>query len=185
MLIIVVTGDSTLTAEILISILIFVSDVRPQPPDHQVHKDLRVSQDHKVSKVFLAKQDLKDQLDHKDTIGLTGPEGPKGGAGEQGETGPQGEIGPQGEQGPPGPEQVIEVRQVVGNPVGSGLESVATCDSDEVVVGGGFLITEDVGTVLKNRAEGNSWVVSGSDLTVGPFQSTFQAYAECADLQQV
>jgi hypothetical protein len=60
---------------------------------------------------------------------------------------------------------------------------VATCNPDEVVTGGGFMVTEDLGTVLKSRAEGNSWVVSGSDLSVGPDQSTFQAYAECAHLQ--
>jgi hypothetical protein len=107
---------------------------------------------------------------------IPGPPGP------QGETGPQGE---QGIQGPPGPEQEIVVRQVEGNPVGSGLQSVVTCSSDEVVTGGGFLITGDVGTatVFKNRAEGNSWVVSGSG-PVGPAPSVFQAYAECTDLQQ-
>jgi hypothetical protein len=100
---------------------------------------------------------------------------------DKGDKGDTGEQGPQGEQGEPGRTQVFNARQVEGNivPAGSGFESVASCDSDEEIVGGGFRIYDAQATVIKNRAEGNSWVASGST-TSSSNPANIQAFAECA-----
>jgi len=56
--------------------------------------------------------------------------------GDTGATGAQGPPGPQGEQGPT---QNLDVRTVKGEKVfnDSSQKSVATCNSDEVLTGGG------------------------------------------------
>jgi hypothetical protein len=58
---------------------------------------------------------------------------------------------------------------------------VATCNSDELVTGGGFNITNGPGIALGSAPRENSWVVTAID----PFQidnSLVQAFAECAKL---
>ncbi|MGH9988110.1 MAG: hypothetical protein ACRD8W_29590 [Nitrososphaeraceae archaeon] len=86
----------------------------------------------------------------------------------------------QGEQAEQGPTQILSVRQVEGNLVHVSSESVASCDSDEEIVGGGFrAIAADI---IKNRAEGNSWVVGGTPSNPFAPNPQVQAYAECATL---
>jgi hypothetical protein len=126
-------------------------------------------------------------------IGPQGPPGPQGPQGEQGppglpgKNGTQGPQGPQGEQGPPGeaaPTMNLTVRLEVGEIVSLSriAQSVmATCNSDELVTGGGFNITNGPGIALGSAPRENSWVVTAID----PFQngnSLVQAFAECAKL---
>jgi hypothetical protein len=109
-----------------------------------------------------------------------GPPGPLGPAG------PQGEQGPAGERGPPGPAAQamnFTVRNVPGQLVSlSGVaQSVATCNSDELVTGGGFSITNGPGIVLSSTPQGDSWIVSAANpFTFG--NSSVQAFAECAKM---
>jgi hypothetical protein len=115
--------------------------------------------------------------------GPPGPMGPPGPQGEQGPPGPMGPPGPQGEQGPPGPAAQamnFTVRTVPGQLISlSGItQSVATCNPDELVTGGGF-ITNGPGIVLSSTPQGDSWIV----LAANPFtsgNSSVQAFAECA-----
>jgi hypothetical protein len=138
------------------------------------------------------------------TQGPPGPMGPPGPQGEQGPPGPQGEQGPpgpQGEQGPPGQNGTqgppgpmgppgpaaqamnLTIRNVPGSIVSlAGLtQSVATCNPDESVTGGGYSITNGPGIVLSSALQGNSWIVHA----VNPFafgNSSVQAFAECASI---
>jgi Collagen triple helix repeat (20 copies) len=125
--------------------------------------------------------------------GLPGPQGeqgPPGPPGKNGTQGPQGPPGPQGEQGPIGPPgkaaptMNLTVRLEVGEIVSLSRIAqsvVATCNSDELVTGGGFNITNGPGIALSSVPRENSWVVTAID----PFQngnSLVQAFAECAKL---
>jgi Collagen triple helix repeat (20 copies) len=119
-------------------------------------------------------------------MGPPGPVGPAGPQGEQGPAGLQGEQGPTGERGPPGPAAQamnFTVRNVPGQLVSlNGIaQSVATCDSDELVTGGGFSITNGPGIVLSSIPQGDSWIVSAANpFTFG--NSSVQAFAECAKI---
>lgn len=116
--------------------------------------------------------------------GTQGPPGPMGPLGPPGPRGEQGPPGPQGEQGPPGSAAQamnFTVRSVPGQLVSlSGIaQSVATCNPDELVTGGGFSITNGPGIVLSSTPQGDSWIV----LAANPFtfgNSSVQAFAECA-----
>jgi hypothetical protein len=118
--------------------------------------------------------------------GLIGPPGPPGQNGTQGPPGLIGPPGPPGEQGPPGkaaPTMNLTVREGDGEVVSlEGIaESIATCNPDELVTGGGFNITNGSGIVLGSLPRGNSWVVIAAD----PFNigtSSVQAFAQCAKL---
>lgn len=81
---------------------------------------------------------------------------------------------------PLGQTQILSVRQAEGNIAPACSEGVASCGSDEVLVGGGFR-TIAPATIDKNRAEGNSWVVSGSPTSTS-VPAQVQAYAECGTL---
>jgi hypothetical protein len=60
-------------------------------------------------------------------------------------------------------------------------QSIATCDSDELVTGGGFAITNGPGMVLNSSPVQNSWlVVAANPFNVG--NSSLQTFAECAKL---
>jgi hypothetical protein len=126
-------------------------------------------------------------------IGPPGPPGPQGPQGEQGppgKNGTQGPQGPQGEQGPIGPPgkaaptMNFTIRLEEGEIVSLSRIAqsvVATCNSDELVTGGGFNITNGPGIALGSAPRENSWVVTAID----PFQidnSLVQAFAECAKL---
>jgi Collagen triple helix repeat (20 copies) len=122
--------------------------------------------------------------------GPMGPLGPPGPQGEQGPPGPQGEQGPpgpQGEQGPTGPTGAaaqamnFTVRNVPGQieSLRGIAQSVATCNPDELVTGGGFSITNGPGIVLSSTPQGDSWIViAANPFTFG--NSSVQAFAECA-----
>ncbi|HJY15262.1 MAG TPA: hypothetical protein VJ225_04460 [Nitrososphaeraceae archaeon] len=118
--------------------------------------------------------------------GTQGPPGPMGPPGPLGPVGPQGEQGPAGERGPPGPAAQamnFTVRNVPGQLVSlslSGLvQSVATCNTDELITGGGFSVTNGPGIVLSSTPQGDSWIVSAANpFTFG--NSSVQAFAECA-----
>ncbi|HEY9386694.1 MAG TPA: hypothetical protein VIP70_06615, partial [Nitrososphaeraceae archaeon] len=111
---------------------------------------------------------------------------PPGQNGTQGPPGPIGPTGPPGEQGPSGkaaPTMNLTVREGDGEVVSlEGIaESIATCNPDELVTGGGFNITNGSGIVLGSVPRGNSWVVIATD----PFNigtSSVQAFAQCAKL---
>ena len=144
------------------------------------------------------------------TQGPQGEQGPPGPQGEQGPIGPPGPPGPQGEQGPPGkngtqgppgspgsqgeqgpigppgkaaPTMNLTVRLEEGDivPLSGMAQSIATCDSDELVTGGGFAITNGPGMVLSSSPEQNSWlIVATNPFNVG--NSSLQSFAECAEL---
>lgn len=116
-----------------------------------------------------------------------GPPGPPGQNGTQGPQGPQGIQGEQGPIGPPGkaaPTMNLTVRLEKGEIVSlsrTAQSVVATCNSDELVTGGGFNITNGPGIALSSAPRENSWVVTA----INPFQidnSIVQAFAECAKL---
>jgi Collagen triple helix repeat (20 copies) len=120
-------------------------------------------------------------------LGPPGPPGPPGQNGTQGPQGPQGLQGEQGFEGPPGeaaPKMNLTVRLEKGEIVSlsrTAQSVVATCNSDELVTGGGFNITNGPGIALSSAPRENSWVVTAID----PFpidNSIVQAFAECAKL---
>jgi hypothetical protein len=119
--------------------------------------------------------------------GTQGPPGPPGPPGEQGSIGPPGPPGPPGEQGsigPPGaaaPTMNLAVRNVPGQIVALSevTQSIAACNSDELVIGGGFSIENGPGMVLSSVPIDNSWVVfAANPFAIG--NSSLQAFAECA-----
>jgi hypothetical protein len=126
------------------------------------------------------------------TQGLPGPQGERGPPGPPGTNGTQGLPGPQGERGPPGPPgkpsmKNLTIREVDGNIVRiKGIvSSLATCDYDEFVSGGGFSIKNGFGFVIDSRPDLNSWNVTAAN----PFSvhngtlGQLQAHAECAKIQ--
>jgi hypothetical protein len=120
--------------------------------------------------------------------GTQGPPGPTGPPGPPGQNGTQGTIGPAGEQGPPGPEipaMNLVIRNMEGQivPLTGIAQSLATCNPDELVTGGGFTITDGPGVVLSSAPQGSSWIV----VAANPFgfgNSSLQAFAECAKTNQ-
>jgi hypothetical protein len=130
------------------------------------------------------------QIFYQGPPGQNGTQGPIGPPGEQGPIGPPGEqgpIGPPGEQGPIGPPGAaaptmnLAVRNVPGQIVALNevAQSIATCNSDELVIGGGFSIANGPGMVLSSVPIANSWVVfAANPFAIG--NSSLQAFAECA-----
>jgi Collagen triple helix repeat (20 copies) len=126
--------------------------------------------------------------------GPTGPPGPPGEPGPAGQNGTQGPIGPAGEQGPPGPPgppgpeipaMNLTIRNMEGQvvPLTGIAQSLASCNPDELVTGGGFTITDGPGVVLSSAPQGSSWIV----VAANPFgfgNSSLQAFAECAKTNQ-
>jgi hypothetical protein len=117
--------------------------------------------------------------------GQNGTQGPIGPAGEQGPPGPAGPAGPPGEPGPEIPAINLTIRNMEGQLVQlTGIaQSHATCNSDELVTGGGFTITNGPGVVLSSAPQGSSWIV----VAANPFgfgNSSLQAFAECAKTNQ-
>jgi len=112
-----------------------------------------------------------------------GPPGPQGEQGPPGQNGTQGPPGPMGPPGPAAQAMNLTIRNVPGSIVSlAGLtQSVATCNPDESVTGGGYSITNGPGIVLSSALQGNSWIVHA----VNPFafgNSSVQAFAECASI---
>jgi hypothetical protein len=121
--------------------------------------------------------------------GDTGPQGPQGEQGPKGDTGPQ---GPQGELGPPGMPAVnndLSIRTVEGNIARNGAcvdgcasteKSIATCNDDEVLTGGGSGHSGGEFRLDYSKPNGNSWEAKGSPFSQDP--SYTQAYAQCQKL---
>ncbi|CAN5304680.1 hypothetical protein BH18THE2_BH18THE2_08970 [soil metagenome] len=111
-------------------------------------------------------------------------QGPPGQNGTQGPIGPPGPSGEQGPIGPPGaaaPTMNLVVRNLPGQIVAlsEAAQSIATCNSDELVIGGGFSIANGPGMVLSSVPIDNSWVVfAANPFAIG--NSSLQAFAECA-----
>jgi hypothetical protein len=119
----------------------------------------------------------------KGDIGPQGPQGVQGPPGPQGLTGPQGPKGDTGAQGPVGsPRNAIVIERSAPGPTRIGSFnptdiSTASCNSDEIVTGGGY--ERDQGAnIVKESASGNSWVVTATASGTG----LFQAFAECLKL---
>jgi len=72
---------------------------------------------------------------------------------------------------------LFNARQVEGDIVTAGAvsECTASCDPDEEIVGGGFGTHDAQATIIKNRAEGNSGIASGSSTSTN---NQAQAFAE-------
>lgn len=97
-----------------------------------------------------------------------------------------GTAGQNGTQGPPGETAImdLQIRHSEGEivPIDGIVESTATCNLDEKVSGGGYII-EGAGIVLRSSPRDNSWVIVAAD----PFNmgnSSIQSVAECAKLGQ-
>lgn len=129
---------------------------------------------------------------------LPGPEGPQGPPGKQGLTGLQGHVGPirpagvVGKQGPPGAPgpagPVIKSLRYVNGitvPIIGTVKSIASCRSDEEVVGGGFSIKDGFGIILDSGQNGkSSWITIATNppsISKG-IVGNLQAHAECAKL---
>ncbi len=125
--------------------------------------------------------------------GSTGPAGPAGPAGES-IRGPPGLNGTDGAQGPQGPAGVFELNStnvyfVEGNVSSTNLFSVASCNTGDVILEGGYIVlTRSVSgsaniNPLVDRPLGtpppNSYQVSLEQQPPTPF--TFQAVAYCLD----
>jgi hypothetical protein len=75
----------------------------------------------------------------------------------------------------------LAVRNVPGQIVALSevAQSIATCNSDELVIGGGFRIANGPGMVLSSVPIDNSWVVfAANPFAIG--NSSLQSFAECA-----
>ena len=75
----------------------------------------------------------------------------------------------------------LAVRNVPGQIVALSevTQSIATCNSGELVIGGGFSIANGPGMVLSSVPIDNSWVVfAANPFAIG--NSSLQAFAECA-----
>jgi hypothetical protein len=134
-------------------------------------------------------QGIPGEKGEKGDKGETGERGLPGQRGEQGPQGMQGVQGKNGTQGSPGkdaPITKIKARYVDGNPIRviGEVKSVATCYSNEWVVGGGFSIKKGFGIILESSSEKNSWVATAAN----PFEisnstkGTLQAHAVCLKL---
>ncbi|HZD36504.1 MAG TPA: hypothetical protein VE130_14970 [Nitrososphaeraceae archaeon] len=132
------------------------------------------------------------------TQGPQGPQGPPGPKGDKGDIGIQGPIGPVGPQGIPGESgkdanlSSLRLSTTIseGNTVqisGMDIQSIATCDNNRTLVGGGYNITEGFGNVMESAPHGNAWVVraAGTVPIPGINSGSLQAYAICLELNVV
>jgi hypothetical protein len=91
-----------------------------------------------------------------------------------GPTGPQGEKGATGPAGPAGPDKKLIVTERSGTFSGTGADSQAFCNPDEVTTGGGYSNSGGTPPFI-NKSFGNSWDVESRGGQV-------QAYAQCTKL---
>jgi hypothetical protein len=130
--------------------------------------------------------------DLNELLGIKGDKGDKGDTGATGPQGPKGDTGatgPQGPSGTPAEDKDLSIRTVEGNIARDGFcvdgcsdteKSVASCDSDEVLTGGG--VSNSAGHVLYSKPVGNSWEAKGVSQG-GQNPSLTQAYAQCQKLE--
>jgi hypothetical protein len=138
--------------------------------------------------------------------GLQGPQGeqgapgPKGERGDTGMQGPVGPAGPQGLPGQPGRDANLSSLQLLTN-ISQGnvveisgprqfetVESTASCDEDQILVGGGYNITDGLGVVLENGPDGNAWIVKAANpfpIFGGIASGSLHSYAVCLELDAV
>ncbi|MDQ3234228.1 MAG: collagen-like protein [Pseudobdellovibrionaceae bacterium] len=85
---------------------------------------------------------------------LKGPKGEKGDRGFTGESGPQGIKGDTGPQGPQGPKGTVSGcrTSTAETTLVQQLEVSASCNSDEILVGGGCFVTGGTGLQLQTSA---------------------------------
>jgi hypothetical protein len=136
---------------------------------------------------FDDKRDNKDRDNRTGTQGPPGPTGATGPAGPQGIQGIQGPIGPNGTQGPPGPSGIADISFYSrlgapedGTDPADPITSIASCDSGDVVVGGGY--ATNTFTIITNSGPNDaqdSWVASG--IPAGGGTGTVIANAICFD----
>ena len=125
--------------------------------------------------------------------GAQGPQGAPGSQGPQGAVGPQGASGPQGSQGIPGPQgpqggpgpsgpagvsgyEIINTHGTL--PLNGTVQVVATCSSGKRVLGGGYVVPNEVDTAPLSRPEGdNGWRV---DFKSNGGSGDASVYAICA-----
>jgi hypothetical protein len=142
-------------------------------------------------------QGLQGEKGDKGDTGAQGLQGEKGDKGDTGAQGLQGEkgdkgdtgaTGAQGLQGKDATENDLSIRTVEGNIARDGFcvdgcqdteKSVASCNSDEVLNGGGVM--NSAGHVLYSKLVGNSWEAKGVSQG-GQNPSTTKAYAQCQKL---
>ena len=103
-------------------------------------------------------------------------------------TGERGPVGPPGDKGDTGKSKDLSISTVEGNIARDGFcvdgcsdteKSVASCNSDEGITGGG--VQDSAGHVLYSKPIGNSWEAKGVSQG-GQNPSTTQAYAHCHKL---
>jgi hypothetical protein len=132
--------------------------------------------------------------------GTQGPSGPQGFQGIRGLKGDKGDLGPPGPQGPPGQNGTrgprgenatsdsirLQTRDEIGKDIRvmGTVNGSATCDSDEILTGGGYRITRGFGIVTESIPKGNSWSV----MAINPFLLSnisigyLEVHAECVKL---
>ncbi|MGA9319257.1 MAG: hypothetical protein WBV84_14490 [Nitrososphaeraceae archaeon] len=105
-----------------------------------------------------------------------------------------GKEGPQGPPGPPGPDKVLEKRQTDSNPPPPSLPIVqpggtstrsAECNSDEIVTGGGYRISEAGFGIPSFQGATVTDSIPAWTVTITNFGSTlftFEVFAECVKL---
>jgi hypothetical protein len=105
--------------------------------------------------------------------------GPPGPPGEDGE---DGLPGPPGEQGPPGPPGVLGFYTRTAGFNAAPYQAVnlyATCDTGDVVTGGGFSASQPVDWTNSWPIPDSTWYVAGTN---GPRAQWLYAHAVCADM---
>ncbi|MPZ54309.1 MAG: hypothetical protein GEU79_16530 [Acidimicrobiia bacterium] len=98
-------------------------------------------------------------------------------------TGPQGPEGPAGPQGPAGPPASadITVRTETTDVKLLTFEATASCEGDEVPIGGGFE-TDGIAlgvTLFGSHPDGQDWVIEGAVVSIG---GSITVHATCMDV---
>src|SRR6476619_2283135 len=115
--------------------------------------------------------------------GDTGAQGEKGEKGDKGDTGAQGEKGEKGDTGASAPAKDLSIRTVKGDFVYNygAHSSIASCDSDEILTGGGSEHKWVDFRLAYSKPVRNSWEAKSFPLT-NEYPSYTQAYAQCQKL---
>jgi hypothetical protein len=135
-----------------------------------------------------------DKKDRNNEVGPPGPQGSPGVPGPAGPQGIQGPIGPSGTQGPPGPlgpagpleinssNVYLRVGPVIGSTSQEFANSTVNCDPGDIVLEGGFSLSNLQGNDIRNLFAGPSFedpstyssLIRGNDMSI-------QGHAYCLD----
>ncbi len=103
--------------------------------------------------------------------------------------GPVGSRGPQGIQGIQGPPETtknITIRHIDSLPIKiiGIVNTIAQCNSDEKISGGGFSIKGGIGFILASEPQNNSWIARAANPidTSGSNVGNLTAHATCIKL---